>query len=179
VVLKVPLIIYDPHPEALRGHVENRLVEAIDVVPTILQACGVDAPEHILEGRSLLPLLRGKTPSGWRDAVFAENNYAFRDFVRAVTGNAVDACHMTMLRDHDWKYVHFQGLAPQLFDLRADPDEFIDLGTSPAHGAIRQACQSRLFDWLRARRNHPTVSYPSMQAWTQREEQAGIHIGRW
>ncbi|MGN5477285.1 sulfatase-like hydrolase/transferase [Cupriavidus basilensis] len=33
-VAKVPLIIYDPRANAARGHVESRLVEAIDLVPT-------------------------------------------------------------------------------------------------------------------------------------------------
>lgn len=178
-VAKVPLIIRLPGGGARRGAVESRLVEAIDLVPTILDALGADIPDHILEGRSLLPLLRGAEPADWRRAVFSENNYAFRDFVREPLGRPADGCHTIMVRDHEWKYVHFEGLRPQLFNLRADPDELDDLGADPAFASIRERYQAMLFDWLRNRKIHPTVSHAAMTGWTRKEESAGIHIGRW
>lgn len=178
-VAKVPLIICDPRANAARGHVESRLVEAIDLVPTILDAYGLPIPDHVVEGRALTPLLRGEAPGEWRDAVFSENDYAFRDFVREPLGRPAHGCHMTMVRDHDWKFVHFEGLRPQLFDLRNDPDEFVDLGADPAYAAVRERFQTRLFDWLRNRRIHPTVSHDVMAGWTRKEEEVGIHIGHW
>ncbi|MFY0479209.1 sulfatase-like hydrolase/transferase [Achromobacter marplatensis] len=180
-VAKVPLIIRLPGADrnARRGAVEPRLVEAIDLVPTILEAYGVEVPDHVVEGRSLMPLLHGKTPVEWRNAVFSENDYAFRDFVREPLGRPADGCHSIMVRDHDWKYVHFDGLAPQLFDLRDDPDEFVDLGTEPAYAPIRERYQAALFDWLRKRKIHPTISHRAMTQWTRKEEKVGIHIGRW
>jgi hypothetical protein len=36
-----------------------------------------------------------------------------------------------------------------------------------------------LFDWLRNRRIHPTVSHAAMTGWTRKEDSVGIHIGRW
>ncbi|WP_454674621.1 sulfatase-like hydrolase/transferase [Achromobacter pestifer] len=178
-VTKVPLIIRMPGDDARRGAVESRLVEAIDLVPTILDAYGADIPDHILEGRSLLPLLRGDDPTHWRDAVFSENNYAFRDCVREPLERPAEGCRTVMVRDHQWKYVHYEGLRPQLFDLAADPDEFEDLGIDPAYAPIRERCQMMLFDWLRNRKIHPTVSHAAMTSWTRKEEASGIHIGRW
>jgi len=178
-IVKVPLIVYDPRPGAVHGQVESRLVESIDLVPTILDAYGLPIPDHIVEGRTLTPLLRGEISAAWRDAVFSENDYAFRDFVRVPTGRPAEGCHMTMVRDYHWKFVHFEGLRPQLFDLRNDPDEFVDLGADPAYAAVRERFQARLFDWLRKRRIHPTVSHAAMAGWTRKEEEAGIHIGRW
>ena len=66
--VKIPLIIIDPSPEAdaTRGTVCDALVEGIDLAPTFLEYFGGKAPDHILEGRSLLPLLHGKTPADWR-----------------------------------------------------------------------------------------------------------------
>ncbi|MBO9329121.1 sulfatase-like hydrolase/transferase [Achromobacter xylosoxidans] len=178
-VAKVPLIIRLPGDGVPRGVVESRLVEAIDLVPTILDAYKADIPGHILEGRSLLPLLQGNAPAEWRNAVYSENDYAFRDCVREPLNRPADGCHAYMVRDHDWKYVHFEGLRPQLFDLRADPDEFDDLGADPAYAAVRERYQALLFEWLRNRRIHPTVSGETMAAWTRKEESTGIHIGRW
>ncbi len=55
-----------------------RFVEAVDVVPTILDALGLAGAVAPVEGRSLLPLLRGEAPRGWRDAAFCELDYSFR-----------------------------------------------------------------------------------------------------
>lgn len=178
-VTKVPLIIAGPADAVRHGVVEERLVEAIDIVPTILDAYGLPIPDHILEGRSLMPLLRGENPQEWRKAVFSENDYAFRDFVRQPLGQPADRCHMTMVRDHQWKYVHFEDMRAQLFDLESDPDEFNDLGADPSYGAVRERMQNIMFDWLRQRRIHPTVSHEAMASWTRKEQQAGIQIGIW
>src|ERR1700744_6302426 len=78
---KIPLIVIDPSPEAdaTRGTVSDALVEAIDLAPTFVDYFGGIPPKHILEGSSLLPLLRGPTPSDWRKVVFSEYDYAMQD----------------------------------------------------------------------------------------------------
>ncbi len=69
-IVRVPFIVGDPDPraDATRGRADARFVEAIDVVPTILDALGVAGAPHRIEGRSLLPLTRGEAPRDWRDA---------------------------------------------------------------------------------------------------------------
>jgi hypothetical protein len=54
------MLVYDPDPaaNATRGTTDERLVEALDLLPTFLDALGADLYPHRLEGRSLLPLLR-------------------------------------------------------------------------------------------------------------------------
>ncbi len=179
-VAKVPLIIYDPRAAAdrTRGNAEARLVEAIDLVPTILDAFGLDGAPHILEGRSLQPLLHGNAVP-WRQAVFSEMNYAFRDFVRHPLAQPIDRCHAYMVRTARWKCVFFDDLRPQLFDLENDPDEYHDLGADPARAQVREELSGLLFDWLRHRKIHPTVSYRAMAEWTEKEQKVGIHIGVW
>jgi arylsulfatase A-like enzyme len=50
------------------GLVIDRIAAHIDLVPTFLDACGVKLPEGLLlDGKSLLPLLRGMQTAGWRD----------------------------------------------------------------------------------------------------------------
>lgn len=65
---KTPLVMRWPgHIEP--GTVENRhMVMAADLMPTALEAAGLPVPSE-LDGRSLLPLLRGKSMEG-RDAVY-------------------------------------------------------------------------------------------------------------
>jgi len=52
---RVPLIIYDPRPEAddTRGTVNEQLVEGIDLLPTFVNYFGGQSKPHIVEGRSL------------------------------------------------------------------------------------------------------------------------------
>ena len=74
---KIPLIVIDPSREAdaTRGTVSDALVEAIDLAPTFIEYFGGKPPDHILEGRSLLPLLHGAAPADWRKVVFSEYDY--------------------------------------------------------------------------------------------------------
>ena len=48
---------------------------------------------------------------------------------------------MFMIRRGRFKYIHYPGFAPELFDLEADPDELHDLGTSTGHAAIRPSAR--------------------------------------
>ena len=58
----------------------DALVELIDLVPTFLEALGADPAEqaHRLEGRSLVPFLRGRTPTQWRRFVVSEYDYSMQ-----------------------------------------------------------------------------------------------------
>ena len=86
---------------------------------------------------------------------------------------------MTMVRTQRWKYVHYEGLRPQLFDLEHDPDELLDLGTDAAHAAVREQMAARLFDWLRQRKRTTTIAHEDIELWNRREIDAGIRIGEW
>jgi len=152
-IVRVPMIVRNPDPaaDACRGTACERLVEAVDIVPTILDAMDVSGDGQRIEGRSLLPLTRGDAIAAWRDATFAELDYAFRR-ARLVLGRGVHECRAYMVRDRQWKLVHWQGFRPQLFDLAADPGEFDDLGADPRFAAERARMSERLFDWLAARK---------------------------
>ena len=178
--VRVPLIVVDPDPaaDATRGTVRRELVEAIDLVPTFLDAYESKVSRHRLEGRSLLPLLRGPDPVSWRDAVLSELDYAFYQ-AREFTGRGANDARAYMMRTDRWKYVHYKGFPPQLFDLQEDPDEFVDLGRSPAHDKVRQEMHNRLLERLTDRRNRITTDDAWVLAARAREMAAGIVIGRW
>jgi arylsulfatase A-like enzyme len=178
--VRVPLIVYDPDPasDASRGQVCAALVEAIDLVPTFLDALGINCSRHRLEGLSLLPFLRGAEPIQWRTAVFSEIDYAVYQ-AREALGRDVNECRAYMLRTDRWKYVHFKGFRAQLFDLSEDPDEFVDLGASPSHQGVRQELLGQLLDRLTDRRNRVTVDDEWVRGIRARDRQAGIIIGQW
>ncbi|VTU41624.1 Arylsulfatase (plasmid) [Variovorax sp. RA8] len=180
-IVKVPMIVVDPRAEAdaTRGTTIDALVEAIDLVPTFLDALGLPGAPEWLEGVSLQPLLQGRAQTPTRDTIFSENSYAFRDVVRLPVHRPVDGCQMTMVRTERWKYIHYEGLRPQLFDLQSDPDEFDDLGTDPAHAAVREEMAERMFAWLRQRKRFPTISHGDIERWNRCEVETGIQIGMW
>jgi arylsulfatase A-like enzyme len=135
----VPLIVRDPRPESdtTRGRViDDRFTENVDVMPTILEWIGVDAPVQC-DGASLLELLHGDEPEEWRTAVHWE--WDFRDPTGRLTqdmfGIGIDECSLAVLRDERGKYVHFTGMAPLFYDLERDPDELVNRATDPAYSA--------------------------------------------
>lgn len=178
--VRIPMIVYHPDPamDATRGKIEHRFVEAIDLVPTFLEAVGGAAQPHRLEGASLLPLLAGAPAPDWRDATFSEFDYAFRE-ARQILQVAPDRARGWMVRTDRWKYIAYEGFRPQLFDLAADPDEFDDLGSHPACAEIRAEMEARLSAWLRRRRIRTTMSDAEVEMRTGTAKARGILFGVW
>ena len=177
---RVPFIVYDPDAaaDATRGTVDQRFVEAVDVVPTCLAALEQPANDHLVEGRSLLPLLRGGKAEAWRDAVFSELDYSFRE-ARMILKRGPRDCRAMMVRTDRWKYVWWQDFRPMLFDLANDPNELRDLGADAAHAHIRREMEERLAAWLKARKTRVTVDDAYVEARTATHKQHGIFFGVW
>jgi len=109
--LRVPFIVAGPG--IARGAVSDALVELIDVAPTICELAGLPPWENI-DGRSVAPILRGQSQRHRDDIIFA-----LREF-----------CGM---RTDRWKLVRNYNAAPELYDLRNDPQELRNLaGQEPA-----------------------------------------------
>jgi arylsulfatase A-like enzyme len=178
--VKVPMIIFDPRKEAdaTRGTASDALIEAIDLVPTFLEATGAPSANHRIEGISLQPLLHGQGEDGRRDAVFSEIDYAFYAAREALDIAPSDA-RAYMIRSKDWKYVHFRNYPPQLFDLNNDPQEFIDLGQNPDYKETRTEMHMMLFDRLTSRKNRVTMTDEQVLEIRKRETTMGIIIGKW
>jgi arylsulfatase A-like enzyme len=154
------------------------MVEAIDLVPTFVEAVGSTPAYHRLEGRALTPLLHGKPPDDWRDAVFSEIDFGFNE-ARRTLGLSVDEARAYMIRTERWKYIHYVGFAPQLFDLQNDPDEFHDLGRDADYEQVRETMHRRLFDRLVGRKNRVTITSEAADAISAPGNANGILIGVW
>jgi choline-sulfatase len=125
----IPLILAGPDVPA--GRVCDTPVSLVDGFPTVIQALGAtpDPRDRDLPGVSLLDIAGGHVP---HRTVLSEYHAA-----GAITASF-------MIRHGRYKYVHYVGMPPMLFDLEADPREQNDLGVDPAHKAVVTECESRL-----------------------------------
>ncbi|MBT4940304.1 MAG: alkaline phosphatase family protein [Rhodospirillaceae bacterium] len=178
--VRIPLIIYDPAEAAdsMRGKRESRLVEAIDLVPTFVDVLGGEIPDHILEGRSLTPLLRGDAPRDWRDFVVSELNYAYT-WCRRDLGLKPDDAKAIMLRTEKWKYIHHNCFSPQLFNLTDDPDEFHDLGSDPEYQLVVSEMAEQMLKWHSDRKVRTTLSEQAIEDRTAAFWDRGVQLGQW
>ena len=180
--VKVPLIIYDPSEaaDASRGTVCDRLVEAIDLAPTFLEAAGGDpaAQSHRLEGRSLMPLLHGKTDMPWRKYAISEYDYSVSQTASVLKQQPRDA-RLFMVTDGRWKYMHAIGFRPMLFDLESDPGELQDLGENPAYASEISRLDAALRHWQFRLSQRTTRSESQIMAMRGRSPRRGVLIGVW
>ena len=124
--IRVPFFVRWPGVIKL-GSQTDRLAAHIDVLPTLLEACGATAPRGVkLDGRSLMPLLRGD-PRPWPDRTL---------FFQWHRGDEPELFRSCAARNQRWKLVNGQ----ELYDLASDPAESKDLSAEqPAIAAkLRQ-----------------------------------------
>ena len=180
--VKVPLIIYDPSPAAdkARGGVCDELVEAIDLAPTFLEIAGGDPAQqsHRLEGRSLLPLLRGEPPAAWRSFTISEYDYGMMP-ASAKLGLKPRDARLFMIADKRWKLIHAIGFRPMLFDRANDPDELHDLGADPAHAGECERLSAALAQWGLRVSQRTTRSEQQIDNGRGKAARRGILIGVW
>ena len=176
---KVPLIIYDPseRADATRGTVCDELVECIDLVPTFIEVAGGEVPDHVVEGRSLQPLIQGRAKDTGRDYVICEYDYSASPLADRL-GLGVREAVMFMVATKEWKLVHCEGgFRPILFDLKNDPDELVDLGTSDEHADIISSLYDKLFEWTRRTSQRTTRSAAQLEDMRKQARRRGVIIG--
>jgi arylsulfatase A-like enzyme len=180
VSVKIPLIIFDPRKEAdqSRGTECNELVEAIDLLPTFIEANELKVPNSRLEGKSLMSIINNNQTKPLRDHVFSEFDYGIYP-VREKLSVDINDAKIFMIRDKNWKFIYYKGFDPQLFDLQNDPDEFFDLGKSQKHKNIIEKMKEKLFQRLINRRNRISISDEAYSIMRDDENEKGIIIGEW
>lgn len=173
--VKIPMIVYDPRAEAdvTRGTVCDALVESIDLVPTFVESAGGDVADHILEGRSLLPWLRGEVPD-WRGYAISEFDFSPTPQAIKLELEPVD-CRLFMVFDGRYKMMHAEGgFRPMLFDLEADPDEFSDLAKEPGYEAEIERLYGLLAEWGRRSAQRVTKSDDDIRGMRGKSLRRGI-----
>ncbi|HET8550257.1 MAG TPA: sulfatase/phosphatase domain-containing protein, partial [Bryobacteraceae bacterium] len=103
----------------------------VDGFPTFVQGLGAkaDPADASLPGHSLLDIAQGYVP---RRTLLSEYHAA----------GAITASYM--IRHRQYKYIHYVGMPPMLFDLERDPCERKDLGRDPAYASVVRECEAAL-----------------------------------
>ena len=125
----IPLLMAGP--DVPKGNVCDVPVTLADAYQTLIEGAGakLDARDAHLPGYSLLDIAQGYVP--WR-TILSEYHAA----------GAI--CGSYMIRRGKYKYIHYAGLPPMLFDLAADPNERTDLGRDPQYAAVIRECEEAL-----------------------------------
>ena len=125
------------------GKTIDKVVAGLDIMPTVLDAAKIPIPQD-LDGRSMLPILTGKTDPQWRTELLYEY-YWERNFPQTPTMHA--------LRTDRYKYIHYYGIwdTDELYDLQEDPLETNNLIFNPERKETIQQLNKRLFDIMEKR----------------------------
>ncbi len=137
---RVPMIIAAPGMKA-QGKSSPRLVELIDLYPTLADLCGLPAPTT-LDGRSLRPLLDDPMAPGKAAALTQVRRGGGTKGAAEYTGYS--------LRTERYRYTEWDGgrHGVQLYDLDADPKEAKNLASDPKHADTVAELKRRLAETL-------------------------------
>ena len=126
------------------GSINDDIVSNLDFAETFLDIAGAQIPGD-MQGRSLLPLLKGDTPSDWRKTFY----YHYYEFP-----GAHSVARHYGVTDGNYKLIHFyQNEDWEMFDLTADPNELQSIYGRSEFAGI----QSRLEKELKRLRAHYKV----------------------
>ena len=120
---RTPLIVYDPAAKG-NGTPCDRPVELLDVYPTVADWAGLAKPKR-LEGFSLRPLLDAPASARWDHPAYAQ-------VTRMKNGQRIMGYSVHTER---YRYTEWEGgkAGTELYDHKADPDEFHNLASDPRH----------------------------------------------
>jgi uncharacterized sulfatase len=123
---RVPLIFAGPGIPA--GGASPRIVELLDIYPTLVELCSLPEPGHKLEGKSLAPLLK--------DPIAPRKRPAYSQVTRNVRDGANRKLVMgRSVRTDRWRYNEWDdgNRGRELYDHENDPHEYRNLAKDNAY----------------------------------------------
>lgn len=162
--IRVPLAIRYP-PMVCAGSVCDEMALNIDFAPTILDLAGVKEPDwpDWVQGRSLIPLMKGTPPSNWRkDWLYEYYEYPSSLNVKPQYG----------VRTTRYKLIHYF-LAPQefeLYDLQEDPGELHNLYGDPRYAKLANDLLNRVRELRRETGDTYTYEMPNAYEFERQKE---------
>ena len=143
--IRVPFIIggcTPMHYEGFRCGGTAAPINHVDIAPTTLGLCGIDAPDW----------MSGFDYSGWRVAARPRGAAPDSAFIQSVVptrhGNSVDEPWRAVVTEDGWKYVCLEGRQWLMFNLDEDPFEQVNLAFNSLYRARRKILNARLAQWV-------------------------------
>ncbi len=162
-VCRVPLIWRAPGVTQA-GRVDQRLIENIDITPTLAALCGLPSLDSA-DGLDASALLAGTGETPLHEIAVTENAWS------------------KALRWGRWRFVHYQPETMtddrdegELYDLEADPNERRNLYRDPGHQATVNQCRRLLLEWL-IRTTRVRTSQPAVKTDVTGEPEKRFQIG--
>jgi len=155
--LRTPLLVRWPGVTK-PGTVNNDIVSSLDFAETFLDAAGLPIPDR-MQGKSMIPVLKGETPSDWRKSFYYHYYEHFLVPGRAGPHNV--ARHYGVVTDR-YKLVYFYEPNMnywELFDLQKDPKELKSVYDDPAYADVQKQLHAEL-DRLRKELKVPDQDPP-------------------
>jgi arylsulfatase A-like enzyme len=133
--LHTPLMIR--WPGVVKAGSENKdLVSTLDFAETFLAAAGVAVPDD-MQGRSMVPLLKGAKPADWRTAHY----YHYYEYPQP---HHV-APHFGVRTETGYKLIHYYDRNEwELFDLNKDPNEMKSVIDEADYATIRESLTAQM-----------------------------------
>ena len=123
--LKMPFIV--KWPGVTRpGSVNQDLIQNLDYAETFLDIAGAAIPDD-MQGRSLVPLLRGETPSDWRKSIYY-HYFEYPSVHMVARHNGIRTDRYKLIRYYQFDEWEF-------YDLQNDPDERVNEYNNPKYAA--------------------------------------------
>ncbi len=155
--LRMPLIVRWPGVTE-PGSKNAQLVQNLDYAQTFLEMAGLEATDS-MQGSSLVPLLRGETPTDWRRSIYY--HYYGYPAVHQV------AKHYG-IRTERYKLIWFYQFDEwELYDLKTDPDELNNIYANPTHKDLLTKLKAEL-ESLRKSYGDASATGPMPAAWREK-----------
>jgi arylsulfatase A-like enzyme len=122
----VPAVIRWPNGIKNPGRTVDAMVSLADFAPTFTELSGI-SPDPDLTGQSLVPFLKDQKPEGWRKVVCTQCNGVENYFTQR------------MVFDQNFKYVYNGFDYDELYDLRNDPHEMVNLQHDPRYDDVKRS----------------------------------------
>lgn len=177
--IHLPFLVRSPD-QTRRGVVNHAMVSFVDIFPTVLEWAGAAPPEYPLHGRSFLPVLEDENPAGWERAYFS---HTFHEMTMYYPMRGVRTRRFKYIRNllpelefpfasdlwasATWQSVRDGGgqlgkrsiqaylrrPGEELYDIQQDPDEVVNLASSPAHQKTLLELRADVHSWRRRTRD--------------------------
>ena len=161
--IEISLIARLPGTALSGGAAPAGMASIMDIVPTLIDLTGAEAPSG-LHGRSLLPLAAGESPG--HAELFVEKTYhSYYDPMRGVRTGAwkyirnfeaglgveipADVAGGGAYRDLAGRLEPSVHAPVELYDLRADPNEWTNLAGRTEHASVEAELESKVASWMR------------------------------